>query len=84
MKELELEFNGTGEVKGYFFKQIKFSDSGYVYSVSYGNKVSHYEVFCKKINNKFGCISYPRSKSFGLWAWTYGDFESAIKKFNDL
>lgn len=45
---------------------------------------NHYEVFKRKINTKFNCISYPSDKSFGLWAWTYKDLDNAIYKLEEL
>lgn len=83
MKELETEFKGRGQVKGFTFTQIKKNDYGYIYKVNTGNN-NHYEVFKRKINTKFNCISYPSDKSFGLWAWTYKDLDNAIYKLEEL
>jgi hypothetical protein len=68
MKELELEFTGTGEVKGFMFTQLKRSNFGYIYMVSDTFGQRWYEVFKKKINARFATISYPRQKAFGVWA----------------
>ncbi len=83
MKQLRVRFHGKGEVKGYLFTQISKTDKAFIYEVSYDDS-KHYEVFKKKINHRFGCESYPTSNAFGLWAWTFMDLESAVKKFNGL
>ncbi|MDX5585951.1 MAG: hypothetical protein QNK20_13745 [Aureibaculum sp.] len=83
MKQLKVEFHGRGEIKGYLFTQIRQTDKAFLYEVSSGGS-KHYEVFLKRINRRFACISYPTSNAFGLWAWTFMDLESAVKKFNGL
>lgn len=80
MKELPLEFTGRGEVKGFTFKQIHASCKAYLYEIN----GKHYEVFRRKINTRFGNVSYPKSRDFGRWAWTYNSRELAEKKFNEL
>jgi hypothetical protein len=82
IKELPLEFTGTGEVRGFFFTQIKRTDKGFIYSVMYHNAV-WYEVFKRK-TNQFGGISYPKSKSFGVWAWCFGSLDEAQSKLDSL
>ena len=43
---------------------------GYIYEVRVpGPEECHYEVFRRMENARFGCVSYPKSKSFGAWAW---------------
>ena len=83
MKELKKEFSGIGEVRGYQFSQIYKTSRAFIYEVSYGEG-KHYEVFKRRINNRFGCVSYPTSQGFGIWAWTYSKLEKAIEKFNEL
>lgn len=82
-KPLPKQFKGRGEVKGYTFSQISKTDKAFIYEVSSGN-TKHYEVFKRIINKRHGCISYPRSKSFGISAWTCMTLESANKKFDEL
>lgn len=82
IKELPLEFTGTGEVRGFFFTQIRSADKGFIYSVMNNGQV-YYEVFKRK-TNRFGGISYPKSKSFGLWAWSYMSLEKAQTKLGSL
>ena len=83
MKQLEKEFIGRGEVKGFIFTQIKKSKLAYVYKVNC-NGSEHYEVFKHKENTQFNCVSYPKTPSFGLWAWTYKSYDLAIEKFDLL
>lgn len=71
MKTIESTFNGRGEMKGYTFKKLKESDYAFVYELTGEDGFKHYETFEKKINTQFDCISYPRSSSFGKWAWCY-------------
>ena len=83
MKPLEKYFIGRGEVKGFKFTQLKATDLAYMYQVEDGGMI-HYEVFEKRINARFGNISYPNSNAFGIWAWTFRDFDKAMRKFNEL
>lgn len=83
MKELELKFTGKGQVKGFEFNQIKASEKAFIYEVKTENSI-HYEVFQRKENNHYNCISYPSDKAFGLWAFTYKKLSLAIDKFNLL
>jgi len=79
MRELEKSFIGKGEVKGFKFTQVKKTEYGFIYLVeSDGN--THYEVFKRVENDRWGCISYPKSKSFGVWAWTYTNISTASEK----
>lgn len=78
MKELKIQFEGKGEVKGYLFTQLKKLPNSYLYEVkNEEDGKCHYEVFRRTINTQFDCISYPKSKSFGIWAWTYNELEEA-------
>jgi|688.fasta_scaffold577436_2 hypothetical protein len=83
MKNLELEFIGKGQVKGFIFKQIDSNEKCFIYEVNTGNSL-HYEVFNRKENTQFNCISYPSDKAFGLWAFCFKSKESALNKFNEL
>jgi hypothetical protein len=83
MKELEVRFIGRGQVKGFIFTQIKKNRVGYIYKVDLGSSY-HFEVFKRKENIKYNCVSYPSDKSFGIWAWTYKSLEQACNKLKDL
>lgn len=66
IKELEEVFEGRGEVRGFTFTQLDRSDYAYLYEQK--EKISGhitYEVFRRKVNTQFGCVSYPSSKGFG-------------------
>lgn len=83
MKELKKQFLGIGEVKGYKFSQIYKTSQAFIYEVSH-DRGKHYEVFKRRVNSRFGCVSYPSCKGFGIWAWTYSTLDKAIEKFNQL
>jgi len=75
------QFVGKGEVGGFNFEKEKETDESYCYKVS-SEGVVWYETFDKKVvplcidfsKKIFSDIEfkekYPRSKDFGVWAWT--------------
>lgn len=83
MRELEKEFIGRGQVKGFKFTQLKKTEFGFIYKVEHFGLV-HYEVFQRRENSRFMCVSYPSNKAFGLWAWTVKTIERAEDIFNDI
>lgn len=83
MKPLQKHFLGRGEVRGYLFSQIRQTDKAFIYEVN-SNGSRHCEVFKKIINKLYVCVSYPTSKAFGIWAWTYMSLEEGNNKFNEL
>lgn len=84
LKQLPQQFTGTGEVKGFKFSLICATNRAFLYEVSNGSQIPYFEVFKRKINNRFGCISYPTAKAFGIWAWTFGDINLAMNKLKTL
>jgi len=94
--ELEKEFNGIGEVSDFKYVQNRVSTSAYLYEVWSNGRIVSFEVFERK--NSPVCIdfanrvysetefkeTYPKSNSFGVWAWTYFKLDSALEKFNSL
>ena len=80
MKELQKTFEGKGEVKGVIFTQLKANEYAYIY----GRTDGYYEVFKRIENKQFNCISYPKSTSFGIWAWCCSNLQDAEKKFIEL
>ena len=82
-KELNTDFTGTGQVRGFKFTQISKTDSAYLYLINTGDRI-HYEVFRKHINRRFACVSYPADKAFSIWAWTTSNLERAFEIFNEL
>jgi len=83
MKQLEKEFIGKGQVKGFKFTQIKKNNKAYIYKVQ-DTGILRYEVFKHKENTRFECVSYPTNKSFGIWAFTTSCLDRANVIFNDL
>ena len=88
LRELPLEFVGVGEVRGFLFRQVARTMFGYIYEVrGPGKGDSHYEVFRRMENARFGCVSYPKSKSFGAWAWCCDSLAKArerLKGFEEI
>jgi hypothetical protein len=97
MQELEIEFEGIGEVKGVHFQQLKKSDKAYMYELTdVETNIKRWEVFEKIIQKPKECViggltinyvekvTYPTSNSFGRTAWCITDFNQAIKKFNEI
>lgn len=80
---METNFLGKGEVRGFEFSLIKESPRGFIYKKEKDGDVS-YEVFERKVNKRWGNVSYPSSRSFGTWAWDYRKLEDAISKFEKL
>lgn len=91
--KLEDRIEGKGEVKGFVFTKEFENEKGYVYKVDTGNSI-HFEAFYKK--SMPVCIdfekriysetekkeSYPKSNSFGAWAWSCKSFELAKNHLN--
>lgn len=86
MKELDKVIKGRGEVKGYTFTQVKMSKYAYIYVQKYDEtgEVHSYEVFERKINKQFDCVSYPKSTSFGSWAWSCKAYNDAVRIFDEI
>lgn len=85
LRELPLEFVGTGEVRGFQFRQVSRTMFGYIYEVRVpGKEGSHYEVFRRMENARFGCVSYPKSKSFGAWAWCCDSLAKARERLKSF
>lgn len=95
MKELEKEFIGRGEVRQFKFNQLmsktndtlvdgQFKAQGmYLYQVTTPLGKVHFEVFYRKYNKMFDCISYPSAKAFGIWAKTTNSYATALDYFNN-
>ena len=85
MKQLQKEFIGRADVKGFTFRQIERTEKGYLYEVTqpYVDK-PHYEVFQRKINKRFGVVSFPSGEAFGKWAWTFPTLEQAREKLAEI
>ena len=86
MKELDLIIKKGAKV----FKQIESSPRACIYKVrDIETDHVYYEVFERRYNRRFKCISYPTDKAFGKWAWCISKGEdhieahkAALKRFN--
>ena len=83
MKELQESFIGRGQVKGFIFTLQNKSERAYIYKVDTGSSI-HYEVFKRKENKQFDCISYPSDKAFVFWAWSCSTIERENQVFEQL
>lgn len=83
IKELDLYIKGKGETRGFTFKQIKANGYAYLYEVENDGDI-YYEVFERRVNSQFNCISYPSSKAFGVYAFCLHKLEQAENKFLEL
>ena len=83
MKELKESFIGKGQVRGFEFTQVKKTEFGYIYKVDTKNSIC-YEVFHRKENSRYNCISYPSNKAFGVWAWTTNNINKAKSILEDI
>lgn len=85
VKELKEEFDGVGEVSGFHFIQKMKNDYAYLYEVHNPNVVEpHYEVFERRVNTMYDCVSYPKSNAFGVWAWCIVSYDRALEKFKEI
>ena len=100
MIQLEKEFLGSGEVRGYNFKQVKANDYAYIYEVRIlsGEDVgcAYYEVFERKVTKGGQIICdgetvnvepkevYPSCKAFGIWAWCVSGYDNALRHFEEI
>lgn len=82
-KQLQKTFIGKGEVRGMVFKCIIANPQAFIYKVD-NQGSEYYEVFLHKIDARFGQVRYPRSKAFGVWAWSFTDLNRAMAKFNEI
>ena len=83
IRDLKTDFTGVGQVRGYKFTQISKTKSAFLYQVDTSDRL-YYEVFRKRINRRFACVSYPTDKAFGIWAWTSPKLERAFEILNEL
>jgi hypothetical protein len=82
---LRKEFDGRGEVKGFQFKQRCKTLKAYIYEVRHPETQRvYYEVFKRKVFAPDDREIYPRSGSFGKWAWTSNSYDEAFKKMVEL
>lgn len=76
--ELPSSFIGRGEVKGFLFEKVESNGYAYIYKVTAVEGARpYYEIFEHRVNTQFGNNMYPKSNSFGKWAWTTYDLDRA-------
>lgn len=78
IKELRDEFDGIGEVRGFKFRKLLSNGYAYIYLVSGGSGRCYYEVFERRVNDRFNVVSYPKGNAFGKWAKTTYDYDRAL------
>ena len=83
IKQIPDSFVGRGEVRGFNFTKLASYNEGFIYEVSNGD-TKYYEVFKERINTRFKNVSYPSSKSFGIWAWWTKTFEEAEERLKSF
>jgi len=95
IKELENEFIGVGEVKGFKFRKIQSTQYAYTYEVLQ-NGVMYYETF-KRLKSPV-CIDfekriysdtdfkefYPKANRFGVDAFTFKNEIDAVNKMIEI
>lgn len=84
IKELRQEFEGIGEVRGFCFRCIRCDGYAYLYEVDDCVGGIYYEVFERRINERFSVVRYPSSKSFGIWALTTRSLDVAHAYFDEF
>ena len=98
IKELPEEFVGTGEVAIFTFYKVSSSDKALVFKVvatEFPENI-HYETIkrktvpiCLDFDNRIYSETefkevYPKAKDFGIWAWSFVNFNDALDKLNEL
>ena len=78
-KPLPDQFIGRGEVRGYRFTKLGSPNGTFIYEVS-NNGVTYYEGFFKRVNSRYGNVTYPSSKAFGKWAWWSKDYQELVDR----
>jgi|JI7StandDraft_1071085.scaffolds.fasta_scaffold38991_4 hypothetical protein len=93
---LPINFEGTGEVKGFLFTQLENYEHCYLYSIVSEGEKPHFEVIRKQITPL--CIDfkkriysdtefkefYPKSNQFGITAWACSTLSSAQAKASEI
>ena len=88
MRELPVEFEGRGAMKGFSFRQIAANNYAYIYEKSYPDiPYVSYEVFQRKegktLDGNEDIIMYPREKAFGVWAKDCNNLDRAKYWFEE-
>lgn len=83
IKDLPTTFTGTGPYKGFEFALICVSKWAFCYELNVGGQI-YYHTFKRRENTRFGLVSYPGPKAFGIWAWCYRRKIDAVHRFNQI
>jgi len=95
-RDLENEFIGTGDIKGFKLVKLASTDKGFLYSVDSGEGNIHYEVFQRKttpicldfekkiFSDTDSKVIYPKDEHFGQWASCILEYKDALEKLNSL
>jgi hypothetical protein len=93
-QKLQKTIIGGGEVNGFTFSQVFKNQKGYVYKVENLGDI-WYESFLKKEvpicidfeNRIYSELEtkeiYPKSKDFGIWAWTSKSLNKSIERLTN-
>lgn len=73
MKELDQVI----KKRGFVYTQLFADTSGYIYRQDLNGVTVGFEVFKRKENTQFNCVSFPGDNAFGIWAFTTFTFERA-------
>ena len=85
MEKLQVEFTGTGEVSGLFFKQVESNGYAFIYEVKHPMVYeTYYEVFARRISSVTGNEEYPPRNEFGLSAFCCIDYDKAHEIYLEL
>lgn len=85
MKKLKQEFTGTGEVKGWSFRQIASNGYAFIYEVKQPMvDESYYEVFPRRVNGHTNSEEYPPRKAFGISAYCCIGYDKANEVYRKL
>lgn len=96
MKELEKQFDGSGDCAGFKMVQLLHTDKAYLYETVDEFGVISYEVFERRESKDAtfvrdgieiiaeAKVKYPKTQDFGNWAFCFRDLEKAKVKFIEL
>jgi hypothetical protein len=94
--ELPLSFEGTGDVRGWQFKQIFKSLCGHIYEITTISGRTYYEAFKRKVSKNSDAViqgmnvhfearvKYPKTDSFGKWGICTRNKETAFEYINSI
>jgi len=77
---------------GFDYIKVLEGKRSFVFRQCIDPKTAYFEVFKKRIIPEYVLggkiipehIQFPSDESFGNWAWTFKDFDMALKKFDEI